>query len=78
MNEIKLHIRALYIVFLFVNTGTNDFTKEIKHLIGKVCENPRAGENPGLFIGLSLMYSRISRTFASVFARLQRHEEHVF
>ena len=33
MKEIKVYIRALYIVFLFVKTENNNFIKEIKHAL---------------------------------------------
>ena len=32
MKEIKLYIRASYIVFFFVKTENNNFIKEIKHV----------------------------------------------
>ena len=33
MKEIKVYIRALYIVFLFVKTENNNFIKEIKYVL---------------------------------------------
>ena len=33
MKEIKVYIPALYIVFLFVKMETNNFIKEIKHVL---------------------------------------------
>ena len=33
MKEIKVYIRASYIVFLFVNNENNNFIKEIKHVV---------------------------------------------
>ena len=43
IKEIELYKRALYIVFLFLKSETNNFIKEITC---KVCENSQAGENP--------------------------------
>ena len=33
MKEIKLYIRASYIIFLFVKLENNNFIKEIKHFL---------------------------------------------
>ena len=33
VKEIKLYIRVLYIVFLFVKSENNNFLKEIKHFV---------------------------------------------
>ena len=58
--KVKAYIRASYIVFPFVKTENNNFTKEIKHVfrdfiarsnLGNVYENSRAGENHQLCLG---------------------------
>ena len=47
MKVFKLHIRATYIVFLFVKTENNTFIK--------ICKNSRAGENSRLRIFTDLL-----------------------
>ena len=66
MKEIKLYIRASYIVFFFVKKKNDNLIKEIKHVLRefiawrkpeKVCENFRAGKNPQLRLGFPLISS---------------------
>ena len=38
MKEIKVYIRASYIVFLFVKTENNNFIKEIKHVLPQAAQ----------------------------------------
>ena len=61
MKEIKLYKPASYIVVLFVKSETNNFIKEIKHILRSfiVCENSRAAENPQLHLGFPLICSLV-------------------
>ena len=65
--EIKVNLRASYIVFLFVK-NENNFIKQPNMLskpsqpgqkLDKICANSRAGENPRLLLGFSLICSQI-------------------
>ena len=75
MKEIKVYVRALYIVFLFVKTENINFIKEIRRVLRALLKTS-AGSVRILQQVKTLDAIEFSQIFASVFTRQWRHGEH--